>query len=83
MGTICKVTMKMTSSRGQCVLPTVNLFGTRSQNRAFSNCQHLELSLAAKYHVVFLLLHVSHFSNNEISAIKPELALFEMTHRDD
>lgn len=83
VGTICKATMKMTSSHGQRVLLTVNLFGTQSQNWAFSNCQHLELSLAAKYHDVFLLLHVSHFSNNAISAIKPELALFVMTHRDD
>lgn len=75
--------MQMTSRRGRRALPTVNLFGTPSQTRAFSNCQHLELSLAAKHHVVFLLLHVSHFSNNAISAIKPELALFVMTHRGD
>lgn len=75
--------MKITSSRGQRVLPTVNLFGTKTQNPAFSNRQHLELSLAAKHHIVLLLLYVSHFSNNAISAIKSELALAVMTQRDD
>lgn len=73
----------MTSLCGKRVLPMANLFGTHSQNQAFSNCQHPELSLAAKYHVVFSLFHVLHISNNKNSAIKPELAFFVMTHTAD
>lgn len=75
--------MKMTSLWGKLVLPTENAFGNASQNRAFSNCQHLELRLAAKHHVVLFLLHVSHISNKTSSTIKPELAFFVMTHGAD
>lgn len=74
--------MKMTSRRDK-LLPTVRFVWHTSQNRAFSDCQHPELSLAAKYQVVLFLLHILNISNNANSAIKPELAFFVMTHRAD